>query len=60
MAIEHLSGVTGVTKVGQTFSDEKVNKVAMESIFAIDEKPHGIFGVDMAYDKNRISLPNRD
>jgi carbamoyl-phosphate synthase large subunit len=52
-----LSGVTGVTKVGQTYSDEKVNKVAMESIFAIDEKPHGVFGVDMAYDKNRFPCP---
>ena len=52
-----LSGVTGVTKVGQTFSDEIVNKVAMESIFALDEKPHGVLGVDMAYDKNRFPCP---
>lgn len=45
-----LSGVTGVTKVGQTYSDEIVTKVAMDSIFAVDDKPHGIYGVDMAYD----------
>jgi len=45
-----LSGVTGVTKVGQTYSDELVNEVAINSIKAIDDLPHGIYGVDMAYD----------
>lgn len=45
-----LSGVTGVTKIGQTYSDELVTDVAIKSIKAIDKKPHGIFGVDMAYD----------
>ena len=52
-----LSGVTGVTKVGQTFSDKIVDDVAMQSIFAITKKPHGIFGVDMAYDKNGFPCP---
>jgi len=52
-----LSGVTGVTKVGQTFSNETVDKVAMQSIMAIDDKPHGIFGVDMAYDKEGFPKP---
>ena len=52
-----LSGVTGVTKVGQTFSDETVNDVALSSIKAIDEKPHGIYGVDMAYDKDGFPNP---
>lgn len=52
-----LSGVTGVTKVGQTFSDEKVNTVAIDSINAIDSKPHGIYGVDMAYDNAGVPNP---
>lgn len=45
-----LSGVTGVTKVGQTYSDDKVTEIAINSVKAIDDCPHGIFGVDMAYD----------
>lgn len=52
-----VSGVTGVTKVGQTFSDPIVDKIAQDSIFAVTDKPHGIFGVDMAYDKNGIPNP---
>ncbi len=51
-----LSGVTGVTKVGQTYSNEIVTKVAIDSILAIDEKPHGIYGVDMTYDD--VGFPN--
>jgi carbamoyl-phosphate synthase large subunit len=52
-----LSGVTGVTKVGQTYSNDLVNEVALESIYAVDNKPHGIYGVDMAYDKNNYPNP---
>lgn len=51
-----ISGVTGVTKVGVTLSDEQVNKVAISSVKAVSVSPHGIFGVDMAYDKS--GLPN--
>lgn len=52
-----ISGVTGVTKVGVTLSDEMVTKVAKSSVKAVSAKPHGIFGVDMAYDKNGIPNP---
>lgn len=52
-----ISGVTGVTKVGVTLSDEQVNKVAINSVKAVSARPHGIFGVDMAYDKNGIPNP---
>lgn len=52
-----ISGVTGVTKVGVTVTDEQVTKVAMDSIKAVSNKPHGIFGVDMAYDKNGVPNP---
>jgi carbamoyl-phosphate synthase large subunit len=52
-----ISGVTGVTKVGVTYENEGVDRVAMEAVRAVSKKPHGIFGVDMAYDKNGIPNP---
>ncbi len=52
-----LSGVTGVTKIGRTISDPVVTEMAKKSIFAVDSKPHGIFGVDFAYDENGIPNP---
>ena len=47
-----LSGVTGITGVGETCSDPMVDQVAQDTISAIDGRPHGIFGVDMTYDQN--------
>jgi len=52
-----LSGVTGITKVGQTYSSKNISEIAINSIIAVSEKPHGIFGVDMTYDKNGIPNP---
>lgn len=52
-----ISGVTGMTGVGETCSDPVITQVAMDSIFAIDKKPHGIYGVDMTYDKNNFPNP---
>lgn len=52
-----ISGVTGVTKIGVTCSDTQVTEVAAASVRAVSEKPHGIFGVDMAYDKRGIPNP---
>lgn len=52
-----LSGVTGITGVGETYSDETVDRISQDAIFAIDAKPHGIFAVDMTYDKNGIPNP---
>ncbi|RST72563.1 carboxylate--amine ligase [Siminovitchia acidinfaciens] len=52
-----ISGVTGITGIGETYSDEIVNKVAMDTIFAIDQKPHGVYGVDMTYDQNDFPNP---
>jgi len=34
-----------------------VTKIAKKSILTIDDKPHGIFGVDMTYDQNGIPNP---
>ena len=52
-----LSGVTGVTKVGETYSSELVDSVAIAAISAIDSRPHGIYGVDMTYDQAGIPNP---
>lgn len=50
------SGVTGATGGGETVSDPVLDEIAQKTVLAIDKKPHGLFGVDMAYDKN--GLPN--
>jgi len=52
-----LSGVTGITGVGETYSDETVDRIAQDAIFAIDAKPHGIFAVDMCYDQSGVPNP---
>jgi hypothetical protein len=51
------SGVTGVTKVGTTCSDDTVTDIAIRTIKSVSTKPHGIFGVDMTYDKEGIPNP---
>jgi hypothetical protein len=45
-----LSGVTGITGAAETICDPMVDDVALAAIRAIDDAPHGIFGVDMTYD----------
>lgn len=47
-----LSGVTGMTGVGETCSNDEVTQLALDAIGAIDARPHGIYGVDMTYDLN--------
>lgn len=44
-----LSGVTGITGVGETFSCPIVDRTAQDSILSMDNCPHGIFSVDMTY-----------
>ena len=52
-----LSGVTGITGVGETYSNETIDSISQDAILTIDSKPHGIFAVDMTYDKNGIPNP---
>ncbi len=52
-----LSGVTGITGIGETCSDPIVDRVAQDTILAVDAKPHGVFGVDMTYDQEGFPLP---
>ena len=52
-----LSGVTGVTGVGETCSDPVVDRVALDAVSAIDQRPHGIFAVDMTLDPDGFPNP---
>lgn len=49
-----LSGVTGVTGVGQTVALPSVDALARQAILAVDPQPHGIFSVDITYDKKGV------
>ncbi|MBI4335106.1 MAG: carboxylate--amine ligase [Candidatus Omnitrophica bacterium] len=51
------SGVTGITGTGVTVSDPLIDDTAQRAILAIDKRPHGIFSVDMTYDKENIPNP---
>jgi hypothetical protein len=46
------SGVTGVTRVAETVSDESVDRTSEAAIRAIDPVPHGLYGVDLTYDED--------
>lgn len=52
-----VSGVTGVTRVGVTHSDTEIDSLAIKAIYAVDDRPNGIFGVDFALDKNGVANP---
>ena len=52
-----ISGVTGVTKVGVTCANDLATEIAINSVKAVSDKPHGIFGVDMAYDEKGVPNP---
>lgn len=51
------SGVTGATGCGITANNPKVSEIALKAILAISPLPHGIFSVDLTYDKNGIPNP---
>jgi carbamoyl-phosphate synthase large subunit len=51
------SGVTGATGTGLTYSDPELDAIAEKAVRSIDKKPSGLFGVDMAYDKNGTPNP---
>ena len=51
------SGVTGATGTGLTYSSEELDDIARRAVLAVDSKPDGLFGVDMAYDKNGVPNP---
>jgi carbamoyl-phosphate synthase large subunit len=50
------SGVTGVTGAGVTIADPALDAIAQAVVLAVDPHPHGLFGVDLTYD--RAGVPN--
>jgi len=52
-----LSGVTGITGAAVTCDDSIVDDIALKSILSIDERPNGIFSVDMTYDNEGVPNP---
>jgi carbamoylphosphate synthase large subunit len=45
-----LSGITGTPAVARTVEDEKLNRVGVEAVKALDAEPHGFFSVDAKED----------
>ncbi|WP_395608515.1 hypothetical protein [Pseudomonas sp. B22129] len=52
-----ISGVTGVTKVGVTCTNDQATEIAINCVKSVSSKPHGIFGVDMAYGFDGVPNP---
>jgi carbamoyl-phosphate synthase large subunit len=51
------AGVTGVTGTGVTVSDPEIDAMALRAVRAIDERPNGVFSVDLTYDQRGIANP---
>lgn len=51
------SGVSGATGAAITTSDPILDKIAMDAIMAIDDKPNGIFSVDMTFNSDGVPIP---
>jgi hypothetical protein len=52
-----ISGVTGVTKVGMTCENAQATEISIAAVKAVSDTPHGIFGVDLAFDKEGTPNP---
>jgi carbamoyl-phosphate synthase large subunit len=57
MANRAPAGVTGITGTGITVSDRVVDDIARKAILAIDRSPHGIWCVDLTYDRDGTPNP---
>jgi hypothetical protein len=45
-----LSGVTGITGVAETWSSPEVTNLGRAAVTVVEQRPHGIYGVDMTFD----------
>lgn len=50
-------GLTGTPTVARIVHDERVNQTAHQAVLAIDEKPHGIYSVDLREDEGGTPRP---
>lgn len=42
-----LSGITGTPTIAQTIIDEKINRIGVSAVKALDPKPHGFYSTDI-------------
>lgn len=47
-----LSGITGTPTVAKTIHEDKINKIGVAAVLALDPKPHGFYSVDIKEDGN--------
>ena len=47
-----MSGVSGIAGAGEAVSDPEVNRIGEAAVRAVADRPHGILGVDLAYDRD--------
>jgi glutathione synthase/RimK-type ligase-like ATP-grasp enzyme len=51
-----LSGITGTPTIARTLVDEKINRIGVAAVKALDSKPHGFFSADIKEDKEGNSV----
>jgi hypothetical protein len=51
------SGISGATGGGMTTSDPQLDEIATNAVLAVDAAPHGLFGVDLTYDRDGVPNP---
>ena len=51
------SGITGTPTIARTINGEKVNIMAMKAILAIEDKPNGVYAVDLKGNSEGIIVP---
>ena len=45
-----LSGITGTPAIAQTIIDEKINRIGVSAVKALDPNPHGFYSTDIKED----------
>jgi len=51
------SGVTGLTKIGETYSSAQLDEIGEKCCRAVSKVPHGIYGVDLKCDEQGVPNP---
>lgn len=52
-----MTGLTGTPTIARIVHDEVANSVAYAAVQAVDDRPHGIFSVDMREDSDGVPRP---
>ncbi len=51
------NGISGLTKIGITYSSKELDEIGIACCKAVSKEPHGIYGVDLKCDKNGVPNP---